>query len=136
MRWTTDVSGFGLNREARCPLDRMETLFLIDNIITNEMLDKQKMPMLELAASERHKDHLLWLLMQLYTAVPMNIRRQAKMLYVWHPKEQGDWDTIHEENDIIETPENVASAKKKLRHCKHTCLVMRTEHPRAYEIVS
>ena len=67
-----------------------------------------------IAMSGRHKGHLLWLLMQSYTAVPMNIRRQVKMLYIWHPKNRGDWDTIHEENDAIGMPEEVASAKKKL----------------------
>ena len=36
-----------------------------------------------------------------YTAVPNNIRRQAKMLYVWYPKNRTDLNTIHEENDII-----------------------------------
>ena len=41
---------------------------------------------------------------------------------------------IHEENDIIEVPEEVVNAKKKLRQGKHTCLVMRTEDPRAYKI--
>ena len=46
-----------------------------------------------------------------YTAVPMNVRRQAKMLYVWHPKNRGDWDTIYQENDIIETSEQLASVK-------------------------
>ena len=43
---------------------------------------------------------------------------------------------IHEKNDIIKIPEEVASAKKKLRQGKHTCLAMKTEHPRAYKIVS
>ena len=90
--------------------------------------------MLGLAISGRHKDHLLWLLMQSYTAVPMDIRRQAKMLCIWYPKKRGDWDTIHEENNVIEMQEEVASAKKKLRQGKYTCLVMRTEHQRAYEI--
>ena len=37
-----------------------------------------------------------------YTAVPLNIRRQEKMLYVWYPKHEKDWVTIHEENNIIE----------------------------------
>ena len=41
---------------------------------------------------------------------------------------------IHEENDIIEMPEEVASAKKKIRQGKHPCLLMRTEHQRAYKI--
>ena len=74
--------------------------------------------------------------MQSYTTVPMNIRRLAKMLYAWHLKKRGDWDMIHEENYIIETLEEVASARKKLRQGKHTCLFMRTKHLRAYEIVS
>ena len=86
--------------------------------------------MLELAIS----GHSLWLLTQSYTAVPKNIRRQAKMLYVWYPKNRTDLNAIHEENDIIETPEELVNVKKQLKQGKHTCLVMRMEHPRAYEI--
>ena len=56
------------------------------------------------------------------------------MLYVWYPKKQGDWDMIHEENNVIEMQEKLANVKKKLRHSKHTCLAMRMENPRAYEI--
>ena len=53
------------------------------------------------------------------------------MLHIWYPKKQGDWDTIHK-NDVIETSEELANVKKLLKWGKHTCLVMRTEHPRAY----
>ena len=56
------------------------------------------------------------------------------MLYVWHPDKRGDWDIIHEENGVIEMQDELASAKKKLRHGKHTCLVMRKECSRAYKI--
>ena len=63
-----------------------KTLFLIDDIIADETLDKHRQPLLELAISGRHKGHSLWLLTQSYTAIPNNIRRQAKMLYVWYPK--------------------------------------------------
>ena len=56
------------------------------------------------------------------------------MLYIWHLRKRGNWDTIHEENDIMETQEELASVKKKLRQGKHTHLVMRMEHPIAYEI--
>ena len=54
--------------------------------------------------------HSLWLLTQSYTAIPNNIRRQAKMLYVWYPKNRTDLNTIHEENDII-GPEELARVK-------------------------
>ena len=78
-----------------------KTLFLIDDIIADETLDKRCQPLLELAISGRHSGHSLWLLTQSYTAVPNNIRKQAKMLYVWYPKNRTDLNTIHEENDVI-----------------------------------
>ena len=63
-----------------------KTLFLIDDIIADETLDKCHQLLLELAISGRHRGHSLWLLAQSYTAVPNNIRRQVKMLYIWYPK--------------------------------------------------
>ena len=78
-----------------------KTLFLIDDIIADETLDKCRQPLLELAISGRHRGHSLWLLTQSYTAIPNNIRRQAKMLYVWYPKTRTDLNAIHEENDVI-----------------------------------
>ena len=110
-----------------------KTLFLIDDIIANETLDKSWQPLLELAISGRHRGHSLWLLTQSYTAVPNNIRRQAKMLYVWYPKNRMGLNTTHEENDII-GPEELARVKAQLKRGKHTCLIMRMEHPRAYMI--
>ena len=68
------------------------------------------------------------------TNTGINIRRQEKMLYVWYPKKQGDWNTIHKENDVIEMQEELANVKKQLKQGKHTCLAMKTEHQRAYEI--
>ena len=109
------------------------TLFLIDDIIANEALDKCLQPLLELAISGRHRQHSLWLLTQLYTAVPNNIRRQAKMLYIWYPKNRTDLNIIHEENDVIEM-EELARVKAQLKWGKHTCLIMRMEHPRVYGI--
>ena len=110
-----------------------KTLFLIDDIIADEALDKRYQPLLCLAISGRHRGHSLWLLTQSYTAIPNNIRRQAKMLYVWYPKNRTDLNTIHEENDVIEMGE-LANVKKKKKWGKHTCLIMRMEHPRAYKV--
>ena len=109
------------------------TLFLIDDIIADEAFNKRRQHLLELAISGRHRQHSLWLLTQSYTAIPNNIRRQAKMLYIWYPKKRTDLSTIHEENDVIETGE-LARVKAQLKRGKHTCLIMRMEHPRAYKI--
>ena len=67
--------------------------------------------------------------------VPNYIRRQAKMLYVWYPKNRTDLNTIHEENDII-GPEELARVKAQLKQGKHNYenIIMRMEHPRAYMI--
>ena len=107
---------------------------MIDDIIADEALDKHHQPLLELAISGRHRQHSLWLLTQSYTAVPNNIRRQAKMIYIWYPKNRTDLNVIHEENDVIEMQEELARVKTQLKQGKHTCLIMRMEHPRAYEI--
>ena len=112
-----------------------KTLFLIDDIIAYETLDKRRNPLLDLVISGRHRGHSLWLLTQSYTAVPNNIRRQAKMLYIWYPKNRTDLSVIHKENDVIETQEELANVKKQLKRGKHTCLVMRIEHPRAYQVL-
>ena len=110
------------------------TLFLTDDIIANEAIDKCHQPLLGLAISGRLRQHSLWLLTQSYTAIPKNIRRQAKMLYVWYPKNKTDLNTVHEENNVIETQEELARVKAQLKQGKHTCLILRMEHPRAYKI--
>ena len=113
-----------------------KTLFLIDDITADEALDRRRQPLLELAILGGHRQHYLWLLAQSYTAIPNNIRRQAKMLYIWYPKNRTDLNTIHEENDIIETKEELARVKAELKLGKHTCLITRMGHPRAYMIHS
>ena len=115
-------------------LARSKTLFLVNDIIADETLNKRRQPLLELAISGHHRQHYLWLLTQSYTAVPNNIRRQAKMLYIWYPNNRTDLNTIHEENDLIETGA-LARVKAQLKRGKHTCLIMRMEHPRAYRVL-
>ena len=110
-----------------------KTLFLIDDIIADETLNKCHQPLLELAISGRHRGHSLWLLTQSYTAVPNDTRREAKVLYVWYPKNRMDLNTIHEENGVI-GPEELARVKSQPKQGKYTCLIMRMEHPRAYMI--
>ena len=59
-------------------LNESTTLFLIDDIIADEALDKRRQLLLGLTISGRHRQHSLWLLTQSYTAIPNKIRRQAK----------------------------------------------------------
>ena len=87
----------------------LEVLFIIDDLIANESLDKRRQPLLELSISGRHRGHYLWLLAQLYSTIPKNLRRQAKAIFVWYPKERGDLKMIHDENDVLTDDELVVS---------------------------
>ena len=60
-------------------LAHSETLSIIDHIIADESLDKRRQPLLELAVGGRH---YLWMLTQSCTAIPKNLRRQAKAIFV------------------------------------------------------
>ena len=114
-------------------LDGFTTLFLIDDIIANETLDKHRQPLLELAISGRHRAHSVWLLTQSYTAVPNNCQETGKNVLRLVPKKNRmDLNSIYKENDVIEMGE-LARVKAQLKHGKHICLIMRMEHPRAYK---
>lgn len=67
------------------------TLFIVDDVIADESLDKKRQPLLELASSGRHRNHSLWVLTQSYTAIPKNLRRQKKALFLWYPSERSDF---------------------------------------------
>ena len=80
--------------------------------------------MLGLAISGRHRDHYLWLLTQCYTAIPKDLTRQAKAIFVWYPKERGDLKEIQDENDVL-TDDELVVARGLLRESKHGSLYIR-----------
>ena len=113
----------------------LEVLFIIDDIIANKELDKRRQPLLELSISGRHWDHYLWLLTQSYTAIPKSLQKQAKAIFVWYPKEQGDLKAIHEENDVL-TDDELVIARGLLRESKYGCLYIRNEYPRGFRMLN
>ena len=82
-------------------LTRSETLFITDDIIAVNRLDKRRQSLLELAISGRHRDHYLWLLKQSYADIPKNLRRQSKVIFVWYPKSIADLKMIHDEKQCV-----------------------------------
>ena len=41
--------------------------------------------------------------------IPKNLRRQAKAIFVWYPKEKGNLKMIHDENDVLTNVELVVA---------------------------
>ena len=111
-----------------------ETLFIVDDMIADETLDKKRQPLLELAISGRHKMHSLWLLTQSYTAIPKNLRRQKKQLFVWFPSEKSDMKMVDEETNLMNF-EDLNKVKEQLKREKHACLYVRLEHPRFFKVL-
>jgi len=111
-----------------------ETLFIVDDLIADKTLDKKRQPLLDLAISGRHRKHSLWLLTQSYTAIPKNLRRQKKQLFVWYPSEKSDLKQIDEETNVM-TPDDLASVKEQLKNSKHACLYVRLEYPRTFKVL-
>ena len=107
-----------------------EVLFIIGDIFANKSLDKRIQPLLELAISDRHRGHYLWLLTVLFCHTK-NLRRQAKAIFVWYPKERGDLKMIHDENDVL-TDDELVVARNFSKKSKHACLYIRNEFPRGF----
>ena len=109
-----------------------ETLFIIDDCISDKDFGKRRTPLLKLATAGRHRKYSLWLLTQVYTAIPKYIRRQCKMLFTWYPKERSDMKLIDEETNLID---DWSKIKEQLKQSKHASLYIRLEHPMEFKIV-
>ena len=111
-----------------------EILFIVDDIIADESLDKRRQLLLELAISGRHRGHYLCLLTQSYSAVSKHLRRQAKSIFVWFPKERGDLKIIHDENNVL-TDDELVIVRGLLKESKHACLYIRNEHAPGFKVL-
>ena len=95
-----------------------ETLFLIDDVIADETLDKTRGALLDIAISGRHRKHSLWMLTQRYKKIPITVRDQAKQLFVWYPKSRHELELIAEENDVGKN--EIPEINKRLKAERHT----------------
>ena len=111
-----------------------ETLFIVDDVIADETLDKRRNPLLELAISGRHRKHSLWMLTQSYTALPKNLRRQKKQLFMWYPSEKSDLKLMDEDTNLM-TSDDLTEIKEQLKSKKHACLYVRLDHPRSFRVI-
>ena len=110
-------------------------MFITDDVIADESLGKRRQPLLELTISGRHRGHYLWLLTQSYTAIPKNLRKHAKVIFVWYPKERGDLKAIHEENHVL-TDDELVVAIGLLKESRYGYLYIQNEYPRGFRLLN
>ena len=58
------------------------------------------------------------MLTQSYSAIPKNLRRQAKTIFVWYPKERADLKMIHDQSNVL-TDDELVIVRAFLRTSKH-----------------
>ena len=109
-------------------------LFVIDDCIASEEMDKKRSKLIELVISGRHRNHSVWFLTQSYTAVPKNLRRQLKQIFIWYLKERSDVKLVDEETNVIDDVDGWKKIKSGLKDSKCGYLYFRLEHPRRYKL--
>ena len=105
------------------------TLFIVEDMIAGETLDKTRRALLDIAISGRHREHSLWIT-QRYKKVPITVRDQLKQLFVLFPKNRHELELIITENNVGSW--DAGYIKERLKNEKHTCLYLRLEHPRTF----
>ena len=113
-------------------MDDSQVLFLIDDSIAEEGIDKKRSSLTKLACSGRHDNCSLWILTQAYVAVPKTIRRQVKWLSTFYCKDEDDFDTIMKENKVV-PKEKRAELNTKLEKNQYSKLNLFLHPPRVYK---
>ena len=69
----------------------MDRKFVISKLITTFYHRWcYEIKILIIIGSGRSRNHYPWLLTQSYSAIPKNVRRQTKVIFVWYSKERAD----------------------------------------------
>ena len=130
-----DVEGFqtvvSLYYEIFGKMDESQVLFLIDDSIAEEGVDKRRSALTKLACSGRHDNCSLWILSQVYNGVPKTIRRQVKWLATFYCKDEDDFETIMKENKVV--PKSARSElNAELEKTQYSKLILFLHPPRGY----
>ena len=77
-----------------------QTLFIIDDCSAEGEINKKRDALLELAFSDQHRNHSLWVLTQKYNSVSKDVREQIKWLCLFFTKDQDSFEDCLRENDV------------------------------------
>ena len=112
------------------------TLYIIDDCSASKALTKKKDMLSELAFSGRHASQSVWVLTQKYNAVLKDLCEQTKWVALFHCKDRDSFEECLRENDVIPTGEERAAIRQLLSKTKHAKLVLKTDQPAAYRLLS
>lgn len=111
------------------------TLYLIDDLSASKALTKKKDMLSELAFSGRHAEQSVWVLTQRYNSVLKDLREQTRWVALFHCKDRDSFGDCLRENDVIPREEQ-APIRARLAAKKHSKLVLKTDQPAAYQVLT
>ena len=112
------------------------TLYIIDDCSASKALTKKKDTLSELAFSGRHAKQSVWVLTQKYNSVLKDLREQTQWVALFHCKDRDSFEECLRENDVIPTREERETVRQKLAGTKHAKLLLKTDQPTAYHLLS
>lgn len=112
------------------------TLYIIDDCSATKALTQKRDMLSDLAFSGRHANQSVWVLTQKYNAVLKDLREQTRWIALFHCKDRDSFEDALRENDVIPTKEERAAIRKRLSETKHAKLLLKTDQPAAYHVVT
>ena len=74
--------------------------------------------------------------MQVYSAIPKNLGRQAKATFFWYLKEKADVKIIQMMLTDIQRHDKIVIVRDLLKESKHACLFIRNENLRGFKVLN
>jgi len=111
------------------------TLYIIDDCSATKALRQKNDMLSELAFSGRHAEQSVWVLTQKYNSVSKDLREQTRWVALFHCKDRDSYDECLRENDIVPSEER-APVRQQLAQTKHAKLLLKTDQPAVYWVLS
>ena len=96
---------------------------------------KRKDMLSELAFCGRHANQSIWVLSQHYSSILKDLREQTKWVCLFHCKDRDSFNECLSENDVIPR-EEFSNVRKLLASTKHAKLIIKTDQPVGYAVVT
>ena len=125
LEWIKQLSAFFSSKN---------TLFIVDNMIADETLDKTRGALLVIAISGSHREH------SLRGCLLSDIRKSQSPCVTnlnsssCGSQRIGELELIITENDVGSW--DVGYIKERLENEKHACLYLRLEHPKTFQVLT
>jgi hypothetical protein len=113
-----------------------DTLYIIDDCAASRALTKKKDTLSELAFSGRHASQSVWVLTQKYNSVLKDLREQTRWVAIFHCKDRDSFEDCLRENDVVPTKDERLALRTLLSRSKYAKLVLKTDQPTAYKVLS